>query len=50
MLKVKNKIDLILLLLNIFFLFYYSIQLLVFTDEFAIKNLGFFNHAIFNYL
>ena len=35
-----------LLLLNIFFLFYYSFQLLVYTDEFALKNLGIFNHAI----
>ena len=35
-----------LLLLNIFFLLYYSFQLLVYTDEFAIKNLGFFNHAV----
>ena len=34
-----------LLLLNIFFL-YYSFQLLVYTDEFALKNLGFFNHAV----
>ena len=25
---------------------YYSIQLLVYTDEFAINNLGIFNHAI----
>ena len=31
---------------NIFFLLYYSFQLLVFTDEFAIHNLGVFNHAI----
>ena len=35
-----------LLLLNIFFLLYYSFQLLVYTDEFELKNLGFFNHAI----
>jgi len=35
-----------LLLLNIFFLLYYSFQLLVNTDEFALKNLGFFNHAV----
>jgi hypothetical protein len=35
-----------LLLLNIFFLLYYSFQLLVHTDEFALKNLGFFNHAV----
>ena len=41
--KNKNKI---LIFLNIIFLLYYSIQLLVFTDEFAIRNLGSFNHAI----
>ena len=35
-----------LLLLNIFFLLYYSFQLLVYTDDFALKNLGFFNHAV----
>ena len=35
-----------LLLLNIFFLLYYSFQFLVYTDEFALKNLGFFNHAV----
>ena len=28
------------------FLLYYSFQLLVYTDEFALKNLGFFNHAV----
>ena len=31
---------------NIFFLLYYSFQLLVFTDEFALDNLGVFNHAV----
>ncbi len=36
----------IIILLNIFFLLYYSAQLLLFTDEFALKNLGDFNHAI----
>ncbi len=46
MLKVKNKINLILLLLNIFFLLYFSAQLLIYTDEFALNNIGFFNHAI----
>ena len=35
-----------LLLINIFFLLYYSFQLLVYTDEFALKNLGIFNHAV----
>ena len=35
-----------LIVFNIFFLLYYSFQLLIFTDEFAINNLGIFNHAI----
>ena len=34
------------LLVNIIFFIYYGIQLLIFTDEFALKNLGFFNHAV----
>ncbi len=33
-------------LINIIFFTYYSVQLLIFTDEFAIKNIGFFNHAV----
>ena len=41
-----KKINNILLLLNIFFLLYYSFHLLVYTDEFALKNLGTFNHAL----
>ena len=41
--NIKSKF---LIVLNIFFLLYYSFQLLVFTDEFAINNLGIFNHAI----
>ena len=32
--------------INIFILLYYSIQLLVFTDEFTLQNFGFYNHAI----
>tara|TARA_Y100000590_G_C15412856_1_gene898252 strand:+ start:339 stop:734 length:396 start_codon:yes stop_codon:yes gene_type:complete len=36
----------LIIILNIIFLFYYSFQLLIFTDEFAINNFGFFNHAI----
>ena len=40
------KINYFLLILNIFFLLYFSFQLLVFTDEFSIKNIGFFNHAV----
>ena len=34
------------LLINILFFLYFSIQLLVFTDEFAQVNIGFFNHAV----
>ena len=41
-----KKTNNFLLLLNIFFLLYYSFQLLVYTDKFALKNLGIFNHAI----
>ena len=41
-----KKTNNILLLLNIFFLLYYSFQLLVYTDEFALKNLGTFSHAV----
>ena len=41
-----KKTNNFLLLLNIFFLLYYSFQLLVYTDEFVLKNLGIFNHAI----
>jgi len=44
--KMTKKIDILIILMNIFFFSYYSIQLLVFTDEFALANLGFFNHAI----
>ena len=46
MIKIKDRINILLIIINIIFLFYYSIQLLVFTDEFAIKNIGFFNHAV----
>ncbi len=42
----KNFINLILIGFNIIFLLYYSFQLLIFTDEFALKNIGFFNHAV----
>ena len=34
------------LLLNMIFFLYFAIQLLVFTDEFAQENIGFFNHAV----
>ena len=46
MFKIKNIIDLILIIFNIVCLLYYSIQLLIFTNEFAINNIGFFNHAV----
>ena len=46
MFKIKSKLNLILLVFNIFCLLYYSIQLLAFTDEFALNNIGFFNHAV----
>ena len=42
----KNFINLSLIGVNIIFLLYYSFQLLVFTNEFALQNIGFFNHAI----
>ena len=35
-----------LLLINIIFFSYFAVQLLVFTDEFALSNIGFFNHAV----
>ena len=46
MFKIKSKLNLILLVFNIFCLLYYSIQLLAYTDEFALNNIGFFNHAV----
>lgn len=42
----KSIVDLFLIGVNIVFFIYYSLQLLIFTDEFALKNIGFFNHAI----
>ena len=42
----NKKIDILIIIINIFFFLYYAIQLLVFTDEFARGNLGFFNHAV----
>ncbi len=41
-----KKIDLFIIIINIIFFGYYAIQLLAFTDEFALNNLGFFNHAV----
>tara|TARA_B100000378_G_scaffold164705_1_gene132641 strand:+ start:106 stop:516 length:411 start_codon:yes stop_codon:yes gene_type:complete len=46
MTKHYDLLSLLLLIINIIFLLYYSSQLLFFTDEFAIKNLGMFNHSI----
>ena len=46
MIKLKDPLSFILLIFNILFLLYYSAQLLLFTDEFTLKNIGFFNHAI----
>ena len=42
----KKNIDNLIIVINIIFFSYYAIQLLVFTDEFALNNLGFFNHAV----
>ena len=42
----KKNIDNLIIIINILFFSYYAIQLLVFTDEFALNNLGFFNHAV----
>ena len=42
----KNFINLSLIGINIIFLLYYAFQLLIFTDEFAMQNIGFFNHAV----
>ena len=41
-----KRIDILIIIINIIFFSYYSIQLLFFTDEFAMNNLGFFNHAV----
>jgi len=42
----KKNIDNLIIIINIIFFSYYAIQFLVFTDEFALNNLGFFNHAV----
>ena len=42
----NKKIDILIVIINIFFFLFYAVQLLVFTDEFARANLGFFNHAV----
>ena len=40
------NIKIIFLLINMLFFIYFSIQLLVFTDEFTLSSIGFFNHAV----
>jgi len=42
----KKNINLCLIGVNIIFLLYYAFQLLIFTDEFALQNIGFYNHAV----
>jgi len=42
----KKILQKFIILINILILLYYSIQLLVFTDEFTSNNFGFYNHAI----
>ena len=42
----KLILDSCLIGVNIIFFIYYSLQLLIFTDEFTLKNIGFFNHAV----
>ena len=46
MFKIKDLFSQFILAINIVFLLYYAFQLIIFTDEFAIKNIGFFNHAV----
>jgi len=46
MIKLKDNISIVLIIINIIFLLYFSIQLLIFTNEFALSNIGFFNHAV----
>ena len=42
----KNILQKTAILINLFILLYYAIQLLVFTDEFTLQNFGFYNHAM----
>ena len=41
-----KKVDILIVIINIIFFAYFAIQLIIFTDEFAINNLGFINHAV----
>ncbi len=45
-LNINMFIKKLFLSINILFFLYFSIQLIVFTDEFAKANIGFFNHAV----
>ena len=42
----KNILQKTAILINLCVLLYFSIQLLVFTDEFTLQNFGFYNHAM----
>ena len=42
----NQKVDILIVIINIIFFAYFAIQLIIFTDEFSINNLGFFNHAV----
>tara|TARA_B100001057_G_C22563458_1_gene838224 strand:+ start:19 stop:420 length:402 start_codon:yes stop_codon:yes gene_type:complete len=42
----KKNINNLIIIINIIFFSFYAIQLLIFTDEFALYNLGAFNHAV----
>ena len=46
MIKLKDNISILLITINIIFLLYFASQLLIFTNEFALNNIGFFNHAV----
>ena len=46
MIKYPDRLSLIFISIYILLLLYYSVQLLIYTDEFAINNLGSFNHSI----
>ena len=46
MISNPDRISFYLILIYTILLFYYSIQLLVYTDEFALNVLGSFNHSI----
>ena len=42
MIKLKDNISILLITINIIFLLYFASQLLIFTNEFALNNIGFF--------